>query len=341
MYGPRLTNSPNIREAADYAVKMLGSWGLANIHEEPWGPFGRGWSNELIQANEIAPRHFPLIAYPKAWTSGTSGPVTADVLYAKIEKDDDFKAYRGKLKGKFVMTAPMRAVEAHFDAPGHRYTDEELIELTQPRPPRPPPDKAALDRARAQREFGQKLLKFLTDEGAAAWLEPSPHDGGTILVQAGSTADPKDPPVLPRVAVAIEHYGRILRTLEKNVPVTLQINIASRFYDDNLNSFNIIAEIPGTDKADEVVMLGAHFDSWDSGAGATDNGAGSAVMMEAIRILKDLRHEDAANGAPRAVDWRRTGPARIARLRQGALCRPRKDEAQGRSRENFRLFQCG
>jgi carboxypeptidase Q len=286
VYGPRLTNSPNIREAADYAIKTLGSWGMANIHEEPWGPFGRGWSNELIQANEIAPRHFPLIVYPKAWTPGTSGPVTAEVVYAKIEKDEDFKAFRGKLRGKFVMTAPMRAVEAHFDAPGHRYTDEELTEIAQPRATRPPPDKAAVDRARAQREFGQKLLKFLTEEGAAAWLEPSPHDGGTILAQSGATADPKDPPVLPRVAVAIEHYGRIMRTLERNVPVTLQINIASKFYDDNLNSFNIIAEIPGTDKADEIVMLGAHFDSWDSGTGATDNGAGSAVMMEAMRILK-------------------------------------------------------
>src|SRR6202166_144421 len=106
VYGPRLTNSPNIREAGEYAVKTLGAWGLANVHEEPWGPFGRGWSNELFQANEIAPRHFPLIAYPKAWTSGTSGSITAEVVYAKIEKDEDFEGFHGKLKGKFVMTAP-------------------------------------------------------------------------------------------------------------------------------------------------------------------------------------------------------------------------------------------
>ena len=132
----------------------------------------------------------------------------------------------------------------------------------------------------------ENSLKFLTDEGAAAWLEPSPHDGGTITVQSGGSWDPKDPMVLPRVTVAIENYGRILRTLEKNVPVTLQINIANKFYDDNPDSFNIIAEIPGTDRPDEVVMLGAHFDSWDSGTGATDNGAGSAVMMEAMRILE-------------------------------------------------------
>ncbi len=286
VYGPRLTNSPNIRQAAEYAVKTLSSWGLANVHEEPWGPFGEGWSNELFQANEIAPRHFPLIAYPKAWTLGTSGPVTAEAVYAKIENDGDFGKYKGKLKGKFVLTAPMRAVDAHFDAPGHRYTDQELADLAQPEPVRPPPDRSERDRFVAQQLFLQRLRKFLTEEGAAAWLEPSPHDGGTITVQSGGSWDPKDPPVLARVVVAIEDYGRILRTLEMNVPVTLQLNIANKVYNDNLDSFNIIAEIPGTDKADEVVMLGAHFDSWDSGTGATDNAAGSVVMMEAMRILE-------------------------------------------------------
>jgi carboxypeptidase Q len=286
VYGPRLTNSPNIREAGDYAVKTLGSWGLANVHEEPWGPFGKGWSNELFEANEILPRHFPLIAYPKAWTSGTAGPITAEVVYAKIEKDQDFDTFRGKLKGKFVMTAPLRAVEAQFEPLGHRYTDQELADLAQPRPTQPPPDPAARERFLALQQFNQKLLKFLTDEGAAAWLEPSPHDGGTITVLGGGSRDPKDPLVVPRVAVDVEHYGRIFRTLEKHLPVTLAINIVNKFYEDNLDSFNIVAEIPGTDKADELVILGAHFDSWDSGTGATDNAAGSAVMMEAMRILR-------------------------------------------------------
>ena len=285
VYGPRLTNSPNIREAGAYAVKTLSAWGLANVHEEAWGPFGRGWSNELFEANEISPRHFPVIAYPKAWTPGTNGPVTADAIYAKIEREEDFSAYRGRLRGLFVLTAPMRAVDAQFDAPAHRYTDQELADLAQPRAPQAP-DKAALERQRKQQEFNNKLLKFLTDEGAAAWLEPSPHDGGTITVMSGGSRDPKDPLGLPRVAVDIEHYGRIFRTLEKNIPVTLRIDIANKFYDDNLNSFDIVAEIPGTDKPDEVVMLGAHFDSWHSGTGATDNAAGDAVMMEAMRILK-------------------------------------------------------
>lgn len=287
IYGPRLTNSPNIREAASYAVKTLNSWGLANVHEETWGPFGRGWSNELFEANEVAPRHFPLIAYPKAWTPGTTGPVTAEAIYAKIEREQDFSSYRGKLRGKFVLTEPMRTVDPQWNAPAHRYTDQELADLAQPRPPQPAPDRETIERQRKQREFNAKLVKFLTDEGAAAWLELAPHDGGTITVQAGGSRDPNDPPVLPRLAVDIENYGRILRTLEENIPVTLRINIENRFYDDDdLDSFNIVAEIPGGDKADEVVMLGAHFDSWAGATGATDNAAGSAVMMEAMRILK-------------------------------------------------------
>jgi len=286
VYGPRLTNSPNIREAGEYAVKTLSAWGLANVHEESWGPFGRGWSNELFEASEIAPRHFPLIAYPKTWTPGTNGPITADAIYAKIEKEEDFAFYRGRLRGMFVLTATMRAVEAQFDAPAHRFTDQELAEMAPPRAPQPPPDKETRDRQRKQQEFNEKLVKFLTDEGAVAWLEPSGLDGGTIVVTGGGSRDPKDAPVLPRVAMDVENYGRIFRTLEKNIPVTLRINIANKFYDENLDSFNIVAEIPGTDKPDEVVMLGAHFDSWASGTGATDNAAGSAVMMEAMRILK-------------------------------------------------------
>jgi carboxypeptidase Q len=285
VYGPRLTNSPNIREAAEYTMKTLGSWELSNVHEETWGPFGRGWSNELFEANEIAPRKFPLIAYPKAWTSGTDGPVTADAIYARIEREEDFALYRGRLRGRFVLTAPLRAVDAQFAPPAHRYTDEELAALAQPRVPQPP-DKDAIERAKKQAEFNAKLVKFLTDEGAAAWLEPSPHDGGTIMVMGGGPTKAADPPVLPRLTVDIEHYGRIFRTLQKNIPVTLRVDIQNKFYDDNLDSFNIVAEIPGSEKPDEAVMLGAHFDSWAPGTGATDNAAGDAVMMEAMRILK-------------------------------------------------------
>ena len=283
IYGPRLTGSPNIKEAADWAQKTMKEWGLANVRTETY-PFGRGWQNQRFVATAVSPRAYPLIAYPKAWTPGTNGPVTADAMMAVIDSDSDFDAYRGKLRGKFVLTTAMREVRAQFEAPGHRYTDPELIELSK----QPP---AAGGRGRgnfaAQQEFARRRTQFFIDEGVAAVLEPSTRgDGGTIFVGAGGSRDPKQPPHPPEVVVAIEHYGRIARTLEKKIPVTLQLDIQNTFYDADPNAFNITAEIPGTDKADELVMLGAHFDSWHAGTGATDNAAGSAVMMEAMRILK-------------------------------------------------------
>jgi carboxypeptidase Q len=289
VYGPRLTNSPDIKEAAAWTTGKMNDWKLANVHLEPWGPFGRGWSNERISAQVISPRPFPLIAYAKAWTPGTNGPVTADAVLATILKEEDIQKYRGQLKGKFVLTAAVPENPERFEPQAHRYTDAELADLaTQPVPvAQNPEDRIA--QIRAQRELNLKIQKFLVEEGVAAWIEPSRGDDGTVFVQQGGGRDKeKDPPAPPRVAVASENYGRIYRLLEKKKTVTMQVDIENKFYDDDLNSFNIIGEIPGTDKAkaDEVVMLGAHFDSWHSGTGATDNGAGSAVMLEAIRILK-------------------------------------------------------
>jgi carboxypeptidase Q len=289
VYGPRLTNSPDNKEAAAWTTGKMNDWKLANVHLEPWGPFGRGWSNERISAQVISPRPFPLIAYAKAWTPGTNGPVTADAVLAPILKEEDIQKYRGQLKGKFILTAAVPENPERFEPQAHRYTDAELAELaTQPVPAaQNPEDRIA--QIRAQRELNLKIQKFLVEEGVAAWIEPSRGDDGTVFVQQGGGRDKeKDPPTPPRVAVASENYGRIYRLLEKKKTVTMQVDIENKFYDDDLSSFNIIGEIPGTDKAkaDEVVMLGAHFDSWHSGTGATDNGAGSAVMLEAIRILK-------------------------------------------------------
>ncbi len=282
VYGPRLTGSPNIKEAAEWAQKTMREWGLANIHLETW-PFGRGWQNQLFVANAVTPRAYPLIAYPKAWTPGTNGPVTGEAVIAIINSDKDFDTFRGKLRGKFVLATPMRDVPAHFDAPGQRYTDKELSDLAmQP--------EAGRGRGRgnfqANQEFTRRKMKFWIDEGAAAVLDISRGDGGTLFVQGGGSRDPKDPPSPPQAVVAVEQYGRIWRTLEKKIPVTLSMTIDNRFYDADLNAFNVIGEIPGGDKADEVVMIGAHFDSWHTGTGATDNAAGSAVMLEAMRILK-------------------------------------------------------
>ena len=282
VYGPRLTGSPNIKEAADWTMKSMKDWGLANVHVETW-PFGRGWQTERFVAMAVTPRAYPLIGFPKAWTPGTNGPVAGEAVLADIQSEKDFDTWRGKLRGKFVLTTPMREVEAHFTAPGRRYSDADLADLA-----RQPAASSGRGRGafQGQQEFQRKRMQFFLDEGVLALIDPGRGDGGTFFIGSGGSRDAKDPPVAPQIVIAVEHYGRIARTLDKKMPVTLQMDIANKFYDADLNAFNVIGEIPGTDKADETVMLGAHFDSWHPGTGATDNGAGSAVMLEAMRILK-------------------------------------------------------
>jgi len=284
VYGPRLTGSPNMKEAADWATKTMKEWGLANVHLETW-PFGRGWQNQSFAAMAVTPRAYPLIGYPKAWTPGTNGQVTGEAIVAVINDEKDFATFKGKLRGKFVLGTAMREVPAHFEAPGHRYTESELAELSK-QPEGTGRGGRGGRGGQAALDFQKKKTQFWIDEGVAAVLDISRGDGGTMFVQGGGSRDPKDPPSPPQVVIAVEQYGRIVRTLQKNIPVTLSMNIDNKFYDTDLNSFNIVAELPGTDKADEVVMIGAHFDSWHTGTGATDNAAGSAIMMEAMRILK-------------------------------------------------------
>ena len=215
------------------------------------------------------------------------GPVTGEVIEAVIESEADFNRFRGRLRGKYVLTARMRQVPASFEPLSHRYTDAELREeATQPVPVRPAGQQRAGGNAGGGPQFNARRLQFFLDEGVAALIEPSAGDGGNVFVQAGGSWIPSAPAVPAQVVMAAEHYGRILRMVQKAVPVTLEMNIKNTFHDENLNSFNIVGEIPGTDKAGELVMLGAHFDSWHAGTGATDNAAGVAVMMEAIRILK-------------------------------------------------------
>ena len=285
VYGPRLTGSPGLQKASGYALRKLEEWDLSNVEQEPWGRFGRGWSNERFSAHmRVDGIAYPLIGYPRAWTPGTEGPATGEARIAVIEKTEDFDNFRGKLQGKFVLTAPMREVEARFEAQGRRYTESDLARITSPR------DPARRRRERGdvagRREFRKKRMQFFLDEGVAALLEPGRGDGGTVFVSGGGSRDPEDPRVPVQIVLAVEHYGRITRLLEKDVPVTIEMDIANRFYDDDLTAYNVVAEIPGTDKADEVVMFGAHLDSWHTGTGATDNAAGCAVTMEAMRILK-------------------------------------------------------
>ncbi len=294
VHGPRLTNSPLMHAAADWAQDRLKSWGLSNVRTETWGEFGRGWVHEHVAIHMTAPHPFVLQGYPKAWTPGTNGAVSGDAVFAVIERDEDFARHRGTLRGKFVLQSPMRDIRAYFESPLRRLTDTELQALARQALGQGSPNQRGGAGAFASlAEFRAKRLKFFKDEGVLAILEMSPGDrgdNGAIRVQGpgpgegGRTKDTESP--LPQVVLSAEHYGRLQRLLDKKIPVSLSLDVRTRFVDTPTDVYNVFAELPGTDKADEVVMIGAHFDSWHSGTGATDNGASSAVMMEAMRILK-------------------------------------------------------
>jgi carboxypeptidase Q len=301
--GPRLTGSPNIKSAQEWARGKLSQWGLQNAHLEAWGPFGRGWSLEGFQVNMIKPHYNPIMAYPKAWSPGTNGAVRGAVVYFDTKNEADLEKYQGKLKGAIVLMDKPRDVKAHFDSEARRMNEEDLLKLANADSPGEARRRFELTpEQKIAAELTLKKWRMAVAEGAAVILEPGRGDGGTIFVQSVTIPVPVDTPfdkrprayakdvtgVLPQAVVAAEHYNRMIRMIEKGVPVQMEVNIDTRFYDQDLMSHNVIAEIPGTDLKDEVVMLGAHFDSWHGGTGATDNAAGSAVCMEAVRILRTL-----------------------------------------------------
>ncbi|HWG38278.1 MAG TPA: M20/M25/M40 family metallo-hydrolase [Terriglobales bacterium] len=306
VYGPRLTNSPDMREAARWAEKEMTSWGIANVHEEAF-PFGRGWSNDFTSAQEISPRVYPLIAYAAAWTPGTNGEVQANAEIVSIANAADLDKYRGKLKGKFVLDQPLPTIPivegtgSQITGEFQRYSDAELKAMETAQAARG--GRGGFGRGGAAAGISRaQILKFFLDEGVACVLEPgrgNSNDGTVFVAQGQGTGgggaggrglplqNADAPPTPCQLALANESYGRIYRTLEKNVPVTLNINVKNSYHTENgLNSFNIVGEIPGGDLANQLVMLGGHFDSWQSGTGATDNAAGAATMMEALRLLK-------------------------------------------------------
>jgi hypothetical protein len=281
--GPRLTNSPNIKVAAQWVLGKMNEWGIANARLESWGPFGRGWSNEHFDAAMVKPYHLNIIGSPKAWTPGTNGIITGDVVIGVVTTQADIEKYRGKLRGKFVLANAPREFTAQFQPNATRYTDEQLQAMSNP----PAPRGGGGQRGPAQQNLTQlQRNQFYLDEGVLAVIEHGNATGGNLTVQGGGDPAVNAPPVPIQVVIAVEHYGVLFRNLENGIPVSLELNVSNKFYDQDLNAFNIVGEIPGTDKASELVMLGAHFDSWHAGTGATDNAAGCAVMLEAIRILK-------------------------------------------------------
>lgn len=289
VYGPRVSGTPAYRQAAEWAVKTLTSWGLANAHLE-YFPFAKGWSIVRFTAHMIEPQIQPLIGFPRAWTPGTSGTITAEVVQAVIASEADFEKFRGKLRGKLVLSQPAREVKMLEGRVAQRWTEGELAEAE--RLPIPPPDPNRPQPAPSGPSFQQRTWQFYKNEGVLAIIDRGEDittraDGGTVFGFRGLRPweDPSITP--PQIAIAVEHYNRMARILGKGLPVRVELNAQVQWHDEGeLDGINVIGEIPGTDLAHEVVMLGAHFDSTHAGTGATDNGCGSAAMMEALRILK-------------------------------------------------------
>jgi hypothetical protein len=297
--GSRLTNSPGFFTAADWVVKRLGEWGIS-ARQEKWGPFGRGWTYTRFSAHMLEPQATPLIGAPLAYTPGTNGPVSGDAVIVAIANDGDFAKYKGMLRGKIVLLGPGRELQMSLQPLATRRTDTDLATLALAPDAggrgQAPPGTAAIGGGRqggpggGNQQFVRALNKFLADEGAAVVVRVGAgrSEGGTVFAQGGGTRDAKDPVPPPMVTLTPEHYNRIARLLDHKIPVKLEFDVQTRFVDDRTDSVNVVGEIPGGRKRDEVVMIGAHLDSWHSGTGATDNAAGSAVMIEAMRILKTL-----------------------------------------------------
>lgn len=296
VHGPRLTGSPGLDEALNWAAETLEGMGMENVHRESWGPFERGWQLDYFEMHAHSPKYWPVLAYPKAWSPSTNGLVKGETVYLQINDETDIEKYRGKLSGKFVLMDTIRDVKEWMDPPAERLTPEELLELANsPEPtPRPRNRNYRLNRFNLNRA----IWKMLAEESPLAVLDRSyKGDMGTVFVSGGiATGESSTRPyeaastVIPQATLSVEHYNRIHRLLMKGIPVELSMEIKSTYYQPEAQ-YNLIAEIPGTDLAEEIVIFGAHFDSWHTGTGATDNGAGSAVMMEAARLLQSVISE--------------------------------------------------
>ncbi len=312
--GPRLTGSPNMKRANDWTRDQLAKWGLQNAHLEEWGPFGRGWVLKSFSAEVIEPQSIPLIAFPLAWSPAVNVPL-ADVVYLDAKDEADLARFKGQLRGKIVLFGPVRDLEVNFEPRATRLNEKQLLELADAGDSDAPDFAARLATPPFQqllktRIFFLKQLQFLRDEGAALIVSPSRGDAGMVFVEEalvpvdmdlsspvatirsmffGKKAyDVNATSVVPQIALAIDQYNRLTRMLKAGEKVRMKVSLVAQFSKDSVMAYNTIAEIPGSDKADEIVMIGGHMDSWHSGTGATDNGAGVAASMEAVRIIQAL-----------------------------------------------------
>jgi carboxypeptidase Q len=282
--GGRLTNSPQMRQAEAWTQGQFKSWGLKNVRKEGFA-FGRGWSITSSSVRMVAPRILPLTAIPVAWTPATAGTISAPIVVAPMRRERDFDAWRGKLGGKIVLVSLPNDGDEPGEAPFKRLSGEDVAKLDRYRQPDYDPD--GIERRIKRMSFGKKLDAFLKAEGALAWVRMSYRDG-KLLHGEGYTYRAGETPALPGVELAAEDYRRLARLARTGATPKLEINSNVQFDDSDGKAYNILAEIPGAEPNAGYVMAGAHLDSWVAGDGAADNGAGTAAVMEAARILSSL-----------------------------------------------------
>ncbi|ADV26807.1 peptidase M28 [Pseudoxanthomonas suwonensis 11-1] len=291
--GPRLTASPAYVRSTAWARGKLQGYGLANVREEVFDPaFGRGWEYRSSRVEMLAPREMPIHAAPKAWTPGTRGAVEGEVVKVALKTSEDLGKHKGTLRGKIVLLDDARAYKPADRPDFRRHTGESLGELqTFPVPAEAGDDaqEKRLAEYRKRQAFSRELNTFLQEEGALAALSISSWDNGILRVTGAASRKAGEPTGVTELVLAAEHYNQLVRAVERKQDVRLRLDVDAGFTsEEDLPAANVFADLPGAGKADEVVIIGAHLDSWHTGTGASDNGAGVVVMMEAMRILKAI-----------------------------------------------------
>ncbi len=292
--GPRLQGSPGFMRAAKWATSTLTQWGMEQVVLEPWGTFGKGWELQKSYIAMKMPYYKPLIALPKTWTTGTNGLQQADVLVVDAKDSTQLQGYAGKLKGKVLMMPRTDTLKPTFAADARRFTDDQLAKMAEFVPGKSDSTNRNRPGNRGQFPPGVQLINKLKEmakqEGAIAILSVSRGHDGTLFVQGGGAYQAGTPDNFLDITVSLEDYMTMYRLSKAGIPVSLEVDVQTKFSNDDPKGYNVIGEIRGTDKQlkDELVMIGGHLDSWHGAMGATDNAAGCAVMLEAMRILKTL-----------------------------------------------------
>jgi hypothetical protein len=298
--GPRITASPAMRKAQEWTMARMGAMGLSSIEKEPWGEHAVGWDLERVSVHMLEPDYQMVFAYPLAFTPGTDGPVIDRAVIVDVNSAEDLAPYRGQLQNAIVLSTPPMPVGPRFAQDALRHTDESLhvfetegLDLLSARHARGQLEQQGFRPAGISEE---DLDRFFKSEGVGAVLKASIGSDGTVAAtgRPSSRSDRSREGIegsVPTLSVATEHYNRIFRILERSIPVTMEVEVRVLIEDSDPRGYNVIAEIPGTDLADEIVGIGAHLDSWHTGTGATDNATGVAVVMEAMRILRAIEAE--------------------------------------------------